>query len=277
MKYKGKYRVLPNTNGNPIPRDEYDNIEKSFDDIYIKCAKNCQIYFIGNGSSNRHKILEFYSPSLSIGRNILKEIYATYVNKFDVSKINFDELVEIDPHISVIKTQKIVVRGDKELESVSVSYKCDIQDIYDQLIHKCIFTKIYESDSEVFAQFDDKLLDSGDLEKYFNPSTNGASISPFSSRNFKKEEYTIPQIELDLYNKTLLDNGVTKESGKLIQIVHINRKFDDYIVNKLGTKKQPYDIKSAKREANIGAKEFIHSIGMWKDYITFLEKEFKNI
>lgn len=275
MKYKGRYRILPNTNGNPIPRDDHDNIEKSFDDIYIKCAKNCQIYYIGNGSSNRHKMLEFYSPSLASGRNILKDIYTTYANKLNIESLEFDKLTEVDEYMSVFKTRKIITRNDKQIETTSVSYKCNIQNIYNQLVDRGIFAKIYESDSEVFAQFDDKLLDNGDFEKYFNPSTSGAGISPFSTKNIKKNDYLIPEIDLALYNKTLAKLDVTKESGKLIQLVHVNRKFDDYIVNKLSVKKQIYDIKSAKREANIGAKEFIHSIGMWSDYLKFLEMEIK--
>ena len=65
MKYKGKYRLKAHIcqNTNDFPRDENGNLDT--DDVYIKCANNCQIYHYGKST------LVAYIPSLGRGHNIL--------------------------------------------------------------------------------------------------------------------------------------------------------------------------------------------------------------
>lgn len=67
MKFVGKYRVKANLDleTNDVPRDEHGVIDPDFDDIYIKCAKNAQIYHYGDD------ILVAYIPSLGRAHNIL--------------------------------------------------------------------------------------------------------------------------------------------------------------------------------------------------------------
>lgn len=67
MKFVGKYRVKANLDleTNDVPRDEHGVIDPDFDDIYIKCAKNAQIYHYGDD------ILVAYVPSLGRAHNIL--------------------------------------------------------------------------------------------------------------------------------------------------------------------------------------------------------------
>ena len=51
MKYKGKYRIKPNLDKvtNDFPRTDDECIDPSYDDIYIKCANDSQIYHYGHG------------------------------------------------------------------------------------------------------------------------------------------------------------------------------------------------------------------------------------
>lgn len=67
MKYKGKYRIKPNLDQftNDFPRTDDDGIDPSYDDIYIKCANDSQIYHYGKS------ILVAYIPSIGRGHNIL--------------------------------------------------------------------------------------------------------------------------------------------------------------------------------------------------------------
>ncbi len=67
MKFVGKYRVKTNLDleTNDVPRDEHGVIDPDFDDIYIKCAKNAQIYHYGDD------VLVAYVPSLGRAHNIL--------------------------------------------------------------------------------------------------------------------------------------------------------------------------------------------------------------
>lgn len=67
MKYKGKYRIKPNLDKftNDFPRTDDNGIDPSYDDIYIKCANDSQIYHYGKS------ILVAYIPSIGRGHNIL--------------------------------------------------------------------------------------------------------------------------------------------------------------------------------------------------------------
>lgn len=70
-RYVGTYRVKADydTYTNDFPRDEFGNIDPSFDDYYIVCDKNVQI---------RHawqSMLWCYIPNITKGRNILKQLY----------------------------------------------------------------------------------------------------------------------------------------------------------------------------------------------------------
>lgn len=70
MKYKGTYRLKPNLDQftNDFPRTDDEGIDPSYDDIYIKCANDSQIYHYG------HSILVAYIPSIIRGHNILKSL-----------------------------------------------------------------------------------------------------------------------------------------------------------------------------------------------------------
>ena len=67
MKYKGKYRIKPNLDKftNDFPRTDDECIDPSYDDIYIKCANDSQIYHYGKST------LVAYIPSVGRGHNIL--------------------------------------------------------------------------------------------------------------------------------------------------------------------------------------------------------------
>lgn len=65
-----KYRVVAeyNQNTNDFPRDKHGNIDKSFDDLYIRCSYGNRIYSYGRG------VLVAYIPSVGRGNNILKSL-----------------------------------------------------------------------------------------------------------------------------------------------------------------------------------------------------------
>ena len=68
MKYKGKYRIKASFDlkTNQFPR----KLDGTFEDIdiYIDAQKDCKIFYYGKS------ILQFYTPSLGRGRNIIKAI-----------------------------------------------------------------------------------------------------------------------------------------------------------------------------------------------------------
>lgn len=106
------------------------------------------------------------------------------------------------------------------------------------------------------------------LEKYLKPKTNGSSISPFSSRNLPKTNYKIPNEEFVMYKNIV--SKIPKE-----RILDITHKTNDFLKS-LATKKNKWeDIKADMIAKGLKAKEYIHSIGKWNDYIEYLRKEIK--
>lgn len=77
VKYKGKYRILPELDyeTNDFPRDSNGNIAESYDDIYIACRYGNKIYTYGHMNGNSKTMwLVAYIPSIGRGRNIKKEL-----------------------------------------------------------------------------------------------------------------------------------------------------------------------------------------------------------
>lgn len=106
------------------------------------------------------------------------------------------------------------------------------------------------------------------LEKYLKPKTNGAKISPFSSKNLPKTKYKIPDEDLVVY-KSIIDK---LDKKRIIELTHTTQNF----IKSLVTKKNTWeDIKADMALKGLKGKDYIHSIGKWKDYIKYLEKELK--
>ena len=80
--YKGKYRVLAeyDWDTNDFPRDEQGNIDESFNDFYIPGRKNVKIVHAGQN------LLGCYIFSITLGRNILANIYEMECNKTSPKK-----------------------------------------------------------------------------------------------------------------------------------------------------------------------------------------------
>lgn len=113
-KYKGIYRLRceVDQSTNDFPRKlngTYEDI-----DIYIDCSYGNKIFH------NYRKILEAYIPSLQRGHNIIKQIYATYINP---------------------ENAKIITSGD---DIIRTSYQIKDKELYDEDMSKTdfIFTSL---------------------------------------------------------------------------------------------------------------------------------------
>ena len=130
-------------------------------------------------------------------------------------------------------------------------------DLGENIIHN-----IEESDSEVLFRFHSKYMEQ--LEPYLKPKTNGASISPFSTKNLLKTKYVIPDEDLVVYKELVQKLG----QNRIIELTH---KTNDYIKS-IATKKNPLDrIKADMALKGLSGKNYIHSIGKWEEYIKYLE------
>ena len=224
MRYKGIYRLKAHVDQstNDFPRDLNGVIDS--DDVYIKCAFNCQIYSYGRG------ILVAYIPSVGRGHNILKALGERLCG-FDIKSI-----------------------------------KIDYKPLYDSLLSEGTIKHIMENDEEIEFRFHAKNIEL--IAEYLKPQTSGASISPFSTKNLPKSDYTIPADELSLYKD--LTAGISKED--IIIISQATRRF---ISDKIAKSKQ-YKLKNVRsemRKSMLKGKEFIHYSGFWNQYIEYLKKE----
>lgn len=212
-------------------------------DVYIDCQNGIQISHFGRG------VLEAYIPSLQQGRTMIKFIYRDLINKSNTeTKVNTYEVTRKGETIYVTKETVSIL--DEEL------FKRDI-DKSDLII------SIVETDEEVIFKFHSKYMER--LEPYLKPKTNGADISPFSSRNLPKTKYIIPDEDLNIYKEI-----VSKiPQNELISLVHTTNSF----LKSLVTKKLTWeDIKTDMALKGLKGKDYIHSINKWDNYIKYLKR-----
>lgn len=236
-KYKGIYRLRceVDQSTNDFPRKlngTYEDI-----DIYIDCSYGNKIFH------NYRKILEAYIPSLQRGHNIIKQIYATYINP---------------------ENAKIVTSGN---DIIRTSYQIKDKELYDEDMSKTDFIfNITETDSEVLFQFNDS--NSEYIIPLLKPKTSVADRSPFSTKNLPKRDYEIPVEDMREYTDIIKP---IKEDDNLLALSQMTRNFMSGL-----SKKRQYksiDMKTYMRKKMLKGKEFIHSEGLWDEYLKFLKKE----
>ena len=142
-----------------------------------------------------------------------------------------------------------------------------IKAIKEQFHGEEIIHNIVETSSEVMFRFNAKDMER--LEPFLKPKTSGASISPFSSRNLpKNKDYKIPDEE-SLQYKLIVEKIGQK---RIIELTHITNSFLQSLITKKNTWE---DIKADMALKGLSGKNYIHSIGKWKEYISYLERNLK--
>ena len=236
-KYKGKYRLKCEVD--KVTNDFPKTLKDTYEDadVYIDCSFGNKIYYYGRG------ILEAYLPSLQRGRNIVKKLYAENVNANNVlisksEKGSVYKIIDYSQFDSDIKNSKFIL-------------------------------DIIETDSELMFKFYEKNSDK--IIPLLKPKTAGADISPFSPKNLPKLEYVIPTEELREYEDIIVP---LKEDGKLLTLSKLTQNY----IKSLGKKRlyRGVDMKSYMRKKMLKGKEFIHSEGLWDDYLKYLRKEILN-
>ena len=244
MRYKGRYRLMT-----AITEDTHEFIREydgslSQEDIYIDCNKNIQIFYWGK------RILQAYIPSIGTGRNIIKQIYAKYINPDNCTVTN-----------------KEIQLGDKVVNKTT--YTINNEETFSKelknLTNKGIIFDIEESDEEVFFKF--KADNDEKIFAFLNPKTDGANRSPFSTKNLPKAKYEIPEEDLIKYKN--LTSGISIDNGLGLQFRTLN---NDFLKTLTTRKYKMEDIRKDMSTKMLRGKEYIHSIGKWDEYIKFLEK-----
>lgn len=245
-KYKGKYTLR-------VPFDEEKNdfnrkLNGTYEDIdvYIKCANKCKIFYYGNRGT-----LQFYCPSLPRGRNIIREIYATYINQ---------------DNVSVTQNELDIIRNGKTVHSTRTYYTPIDTKLYqdDLAADDNIIFDVEETDDEILFKF--KYQDMDKLESILKPSTIACNRSPFSTKNLNKSDYKIPDEDLEVYNRVIRDIP----QNELISLVHISQRF---INKKAKNQKQLTVFNAEKKKLGMKPKEFYHYKGWWNEYVEYVKEE----
>ena len=131
--------------------------------------------------------------------------------------------------------------------------------------HGDIIFDIEETDSEILFKFNYK--DSDNIIPLLKPKTNGANISPFSSKNLpRNKDYKIPDEEFSVYKEIV----AKIPSERILTLTHSTNGY----LKSLVTKKNTWDdIRADMKLKGLKGKEYIHSIGKWDDYIRYLREE----
>ena len=135
-------------------------------------------------------------------------------------------------------------------------------DIYKELEEKDVLFDVEETDEEFFFKFKDKNFDI--IAEVIQPSTFGAGISPYSTKNLPKTKYTIPDADMEDYRKTT--DVVNKENMALL--AQATRKFIDHISTKNLTSQ---DIKADMKKQGLSGRNYFHANGYWSQYLDFIK------
>lgn len=174
---------------------------------------------------------------------------------------------DIDCYIDCYNNIKIFYYGKSTLEAYIPSKVRGhnlIKIIEEELGQDVVYNK-EENDSEVLFQFKAKYMK--DLEKYLKPKTNGANISPFSTKNLPKNKaYRIPNEDLVSY-KNIIENI---EQKQIITLTHITNQYLKSLVTKRNTWEE---IKADMALKGLSGRNYIHFLGKWDDYMKYLNEE----
>lgn len=232
MKYIGRYRVLANYD---LGTNDFPRLKNGLIDPSYE-----DIYIICKNQCKIYhyggNVLEAYIPSLQRGRNILKQLYVNCVNS------NLESFYEF---------------------SIENNKKFDYEKLYEKLIQVNLILSIQETDEELLFKFKNKYID--EICKVMQAKTSGASISPFSVKNLPtNKKYHISMEEINEYRE--ITACVNKVDSLVIS--QVTRQFLSEVVPK---KKRNIDVNRDMRLKMLKGKEYIHSIGLWKEFMKYLK------
>lgn len=176
-----------------------------------------------------------------------------------------NKYAENDCYIDCMHGNKITYYGKSILQAYipSIIRGHNILKAINEIDSSIIFD-IEETDEEVLFKF--KYVDSDKIIPLLKPRTSGANISPFSTRNLpKNKDYKIPDEDLNLYKEIVAK--IPPE--RILVLTHITNSYIKTLVNRRNTMDK---IRADMKLKGLSGKNYIHSIGKWKDYIKYMEK-----
>lgn len=210
-----------------------------------------QYKFVG-----KYRVLAEYDQSTN---DFIRDDNGTLSPEFDdfyIPCLSGGKIIHLDQDIL-----QYYVQGVRKGRSILNNIKHDNTKVISLLFN------IIETDNELTFCFKSSSLDS--LEKYLKPKINGSSISPFSRKNLPKSLYKIPDNDIEKY-RNVIEDKYTKGDTILGYLLSKHTKEFLSKIKKINGKK--IDVTKMKKKECLKSKEFIHKIGLWDKYISFLKE-----
>ena len=132
---------------------------------------------------------------------------------------------------------------------------------------------IEQTDEETLFKVKDKDLEN--IIEFLEPQTNGASISPFSTKNLKKDKQPFVEVVNHTQNAVYEEIKAFLPKEDKLLIGQWNRCFiADFLTKKLGMSAD--EIKADMKQKNMKQKDYFCHVGYWNEYIDYLKKEISN-
>lgn len=141
--------------------------------------------------------------------------------------------------------------------------------VKDELEHKRnkIDFTYEETESESMIFFNAKDIE--EIDKLVQIKTSGKNIEPYSDKNLPGIVADAPWRELERLYAITSDLSRSEKTAFSKQTVE---DFDKVIKQKMG---KGYNVKKEKEKSRMSGRAFIYSIGMWEDYLLFVQQQYK--
>lgn len=131
---------------------------------------------------------------------------------------------------------------------------------------------IEQTDEETLFKVKDKDLEN--IIEFLEPQTNGASISPFSTKNLKKDKQPFVEVVNHTQNAVYEEIKAFLPKDDKLFIGQWNRCFiADFLTQKLGMSAD--EIKTDMKQKNMKQKDYFCHVGYWNEYIEYLKGKVK--
>lgn len=249
QRFKGKYRILADYDQatNDWIRDANGELDKDYNDYYIKCANKIRIkdaYIDELKNGYRHG-LWCYIPTKQRGMNILRQIYE--------DKIGGELPVDIKYYPQTVEDIKENKRPERTYDEKYLVAICK------SLVSNGVLIDAEVLDTEVYFTFKLDLMDY--IATLVKPQTSGANIGATSTRNLPKSAYKIPDKDLKARKEI-----IKISQGDMERIQYISKIDDIY------TERLPRGYKGEMKSKCMKLQQYIHSLGLWEDYLKFLKE-----
>lgn len=184
------------------------------------------------------------------------DYYISCRNGGEIKHISYtSNLMYYNEKISIVyRILKELIKHELDIEAAT---RADVENNMSKL--KLVYN-IDLMNSE--GSFEFKADNLAELAKFLKPHTNGSSVPPLSPKNLPKATYEIPPTDLNKYRK--LVNSISDDNVvKMRTINEINGKFKKEVLGEGYLKEQ--------RKLALGFREFIHTKGLWCEYLDYIE------